>query len=98
MVSNLQKRHKDVKTNISWFDCELKKKVGTYGLYIVVDLETKLIKLWLVCFVSKWAFACKRKAILFKYRVQDTMYRYVYPLLCSTTKGLGELYLTTDVQ
>ena len=54
MVSNLQKRHKDVKTNISWFDCELKKKVGTYGLYIVVDLETKLIKLWLVCFVSKW--------------------------------------------
>ena len=87
MVSNLQKRHKDVKTNISWFDCELKKKVGTYGLYIVVDLETKLIKLWLVCFVSKWAFACKREreAILclaLEYRTQctDTCIRYYVQL------------------
>ena len=84
MVSNLQKRHKDVKTNISWFDCEL-KKVGTYGLYIVVDLETKLIKLWLVCFVSKWAFACKRKrlyCLALEYRTQctDTCIRYYVPL------------------
>ena len=66
--------------------------------YIVVDLETKLIKLWLVCGSFLNDRLRVREYILFLCSalelcswVQDTMYQYVYPLLCCTTKSSGNL-------
>ena len=50
-VCNLQKLHKDVKTNISWF-CIVEQLYSplsghnTQRAFTSVDLETKLIKLW----------------------------------------------------
>ena len=58
-VCNLQKLHKDVKTNISWF-CIVEQLYSplsghnTQRAFTSVDLETKLIKLWRGLFSLSW--------------------------------------------